>query len=223
MKTALMASACAALLALCWLFAESALAARQVRRTVADLPRVVDARIAAEAALTRQAASQQIHEARVALVNETRGSRADLRQMVAGAIDKADTRLATIQADLVTQVTLTRAEARAQLQDTNRTLALARQDFAGAADGLRALTVSTDRAVVLLTPQALGLVAASKVAAGETAQTMRAVRDAAPEITRNVEKTTANVERITRPDSLAVRVLKAVSPAIGGAILGALK
>ena len=123
----------------------------------------------------------------------------------------------------MTQVTLTRAEARAQLQDANRTLALARQDFAGAADGLRALTVSTDRAVVLLTPQALGLVAASKVAAGETAQTMRAVRDAAPEIARNVEKTTANVERITRPDSLAVRVLKAVSPAIGGAILGALK
>ena len=115
MKTALMSTACAALLALCWLLVECALAARQVRRTVADLPQAVDARIAAEAALTRQAASQQIHEARVALVNETRGSRADLRQMVAGAVDTADKRLATIQADLVTQVTLTRAEARRQL------------------------------------------------------------------------------------------------------------
>jgi hypothetical protein len=142
---------------------------------------------------------------------------------VAGAVDTADKHLATIQADLVTQVTLTRAEARQQLETANQTLALARQDVAGAVVDVSRLLASSDRAVALLTPQAFGLVAASKVAAGETAQTMRAVRQAAPEITRNVEKTTANVERITRPDSLAVRVLKAVSPAIGGAILGAIK
>jgi uncharacterized phage infection (PIP) family protein YhgE len=156
-------------------------------------------------------------------VNEIRGSRADLCQMVAGAVDTADKRLAIIQADLVTQVTLTRAEARRQLQDTNQTLALARQDIAGVAEGLQTLTSSSNRAVTLLTPQALGLVAASKVATGETAQTMRAVRDATPEITQNVAQTTAHVERLTRPDRPVVRVLKIVAPIAGGAILGAVK
>ena len=77
--------------------------------------------------------------------------------------------------------------------------------------------------MTLLTPQALGLVAASKVAAGETAQTMRAVRDATPEITQNVARATAHVERLTRPDRPVVRVLKIVAPIAGGAILGAVK
>jgi hypothetical protein len=49
-----------------------------------------------------------------------------------------------------------------------------------------AIVADADSTVRDLHPQMLGLVAASKVTAGETAQTMRTVRDAAPKIVASV-------------------------------------
>jgi len=55
-----------------------------------------------------------------------------------------------------------------------------RQDMKPVLDAAQATLHDTDRTVADLHPQLLGLVAASKVTAGETAQTMRDVRNAVP-------------------------------------------
>jgi hypothetical protein len=51
----------------------------------------------------------------------------------------------------------------------------------------------------------------------------RAVERTAPQIAENVDTTASNVERITRPDHIAVKTLKVLGPLLGGVILGALR
>ena len=67
------------------------------------------------------------------------------------------------------------------------------------------------------------LLGASRVTAGETSRTMREIREATPAIVANVDQTTANVARITKPDSLAIRLFKLAAPVAGGVIFGAMK
>jgi len=88
-----------------------------------------------------------------------------------------------------------------------------RQDLQPTIGNLEKITAHTDRAVVDLHPQLLGLVAASKVTAGETAQTMRTFQAAVPgflaqgqAIAGNVTRATvefsgvaANLNRLTKP------------------------
>ena len=71
--------------------------------------------------------------------------------------------------------------------------------------------------------QSTALLGAARVTAGRTSQTMEAIRVATPQITANVEQTTANVARLTRPDSLGVRVMKFIGPIVGGALFGVIK
>jgi hypothetical protein len=68
-----------------------------------------------------------------------------------------------------------------------------------------------------------GVAKAAEVSAQETAETMRAIRAATPQVLTNLDKTTANVERLTRPDHLWLRIGRAISPALGGLVLGAMK
>lgn len=67
------------------------------------------------------------------------------------------------------------------------------------------------------------LLGASRSTAGETSRTMRTLREATPAIVANLDQTTANVARITRPDSLAIKILKIAAPIGGGALFGAMK
>jgi hypothetical protein len=67
------------------------------------------------------------------------------------------------------------------------------------------------------------LLGASRTTAGETSRTLRTIREATPGIVANVNQTTANVARITRPDSLAIKILKIAAPIGGGALFGAMK
>ena len=71
--------------------------------------------------------------------------------------------------------------------------------------------------------QATALLGASRVTAGETSRTMRAIREATPQIVANVDTTTANVARLTKPDSMRWRILKIAAPIATGAIFGAIK
>lgn len=71
--------------------------------------------------------------------------------------------------------------------------------------------------------QFTALLGASRVTAGETSRTMRGIREATPAIVANIDQTTANVARITKPDSLSVRLFKLAAPVAGGAIFGVLK
>jgi hypothetical protein len=71
--------------------------------------------------------------------------------------------------------------------------------------------------------QTTALLGASRVTSGEVSKTMRTVRMATPSVLANIDKTTANVERMTRPDSLSVKIIKLASPLVGGALFGAIK
>lgn len=71
--------------------------------------------------------------------------------------------------------------------------------------------------------QGTALLGAARVTAGRTSQTMEAVRIATPRIADNVERTTANVARLTTPESLGMKVIKTIGPLVGGALFGAIK
>ena len=71
--------------------------------------------------------------------------------------------------------------------------------------------------------QATALLGASRVTVGETSRTMREIREATPRIVVNIDQTTANVARLTKPDALKWRVLKLAAPVASGVVFGAIK
>lgn len=71
--------------------------------------------------------------------------------------------------------------------------------------------------------QATALLGASRVTLGETSRTMREIREATPRIVVNIDQTTANVARLTKPDALKWRVLKLAAPVASGVVFGAIK
>jgi hypothetical protein len=166
----------------------------------------------------------EVRATRVALLSEIQGLHFDLDRQVEAA-RKDVLSLAGRQADGIREDLATEAEAIRQTADRRigDTLALANSTLnswetlpgelkpvLGSAQG--ALN-HLDQTVVDLHPQLLGLVAASKVTAGETAQTMRDVRGAVPgfvaqgqDIAKNFQAATLrfsgvadNLERLTKP------------------------
>jgi hypothetical protein len=71
--------------------------------------------------------------------------------------------------------------------------------------------------------QFTALLGASRVTAGETSKTMRAIREATPRVLNNVDRTTDNVARLTKPDSLIMKSIKLVAPLASGALFGLVK
>jgi predicted phage tail protein len=198
MKTILQIFVCALLAALTWLTVSAIELVRTATATVAVLPR-------------------EIRATRTALVDEVRASRKD---MLAGS----ERQLTALRRDVMAEAVEIRQTADRRVGDT-----LARADAAlttalDTAEGLRLdlkpvldqaqdTLHDADRTVADLHPQLLGLVAASKVTAGETAQTMRDFRTAVPSliaqgntIAANVNVATAefssvatNLNRLTKP------------------------
>jgi ABC-type transporter Mla subunit MlaD len=72
-----------------------------------------------------------------------------------------------------------------------------RRDLQPVLSTAQATLHDADRTVADLHPQLLGLVAASKVTAGETAQTMRDFRNAVPNFLAQGQRITANVNTAT--------------------------
>ena len=134
---------------------------------------------------------------RVAVLNEVRMARQDV-------MARSERQMAALRKDVMAEAGEIRAAADRRVGDT-----LARVDTAlETADSLRrevepvlsaAQTTlhDTDRTVTDLHPQLLGLVAASKVTAGETAQTMRDFRGAVPDFIAQGQRITANVNTAT--------------------------
>jgi hypothetical protein len=169
---------CALLAALTGLVVCGALLVRAATATVAALPGEVDA-------------------TRAALVGEVGAARKEL-------LTRSERQVAALRKDVMAEVGEIRRDADQRVGDT-----LARADSAlGTAEGLRrdvqpllATAERTiddaDRTVTDLHPQLLGLVAASKVTAGETAQTMRDFRNAVPSFIRQGQAITTNVNTAT--------------------------
>jgi hypothetical protein len=139
----------------------------------------------------------EVAATRAALLNEVRASRKDVlmaseRQVAAlrkGILDQVDQ--ARLAADRRVGDTLARADA---ARETAEGL---RRDLRPVLDAAQSTLHDTDRTMVDLHPQLLGLVAASKVTAGETAQTMRDFRNAVPSFITQSQAITANVNTAT--------------------------
>lgn len=155
----------------------------------------------------------EVSATRAALLAEIREARKDV-------LARSDRQVAAMRHGVLAEVAEIRTAADRRVGDT-----LARADVAlGTVDGIRRdfgpvldaahdTLHDADRTVADLHPQLLGLVAASKVTAGETAQTMRSFRDAVPNfiaqgnaIAGNVNTATVefsgvatNLNRLTKP------------------------
>ena len=71
--------------------------------------------------------------------------------------------------------------------------------------------------------QATAFLGAARVTAGRTSTAMREIEQGMPRIVANIDRTTDNVARMTKPDSLGVRAFKLVAPVAGGILFGAIK
>jgi ABC-type transporter Mla subunit MlaD len=157
--------------------------------------------------------SGEVAAARDALIGEVRAARQDV-------LLRSERQAVALRQDMLREAAEIREAADRRVGDT-----LARADAAlETAQGLRGdlkpvldaaqdTLQDADRTVADLHPQVLGLVAASKVTAGETAQTMRSLRDAVPNfiaqgnaIAGNVSVATeefsgvaTNLNKITKP------------------------
>ena len=214
------------------------------RRTVETIPGLVDGAIAREGEATRAVAEQLADEVRGAAVEEIQATRRELLARVDVFGDRAlgEVRLSRELVDRISTRGLDLAEQRsaAALDE----FIAARREFVDIArppsaaltkvlDGAEASRLHWSKNLDPWTDcrgngacwqaQITALLGASRVTAGETSRTMREVRIATPKIAANVEVTTANVARLTQPESLGMRVIKMVAPLAGGALFGAIK
>ena len=168
-------------------------------------------RLPSEIEQARDVAQKEIVETRLALIKEIQAMRRDVKSELDQTITLLDRHLTKIDEVRVTEfrdeVALIRSDISNSLDHVNESL-----------DHVNELVDNTNHAVELLTPQTLGLVAAAKVTAGETAQAMREV----PAIVGNVKQTTANVTQITKPSRWYVKIGRMIAPVFGGWLLGKL-
>jgi len=169
---------CALLTALTGLAVCTIQLVRTATATVSALPGEVSA--------TRAALMAEVQAARQDVLARSERQAAALRHDVlqeAGEIrETADRRVGD---------TLARADAALDVAEGLR------RDLRPVLDAARGTLHDADRTVVDLHPQFLGLVAASKVTAGETAQTMRDFRNAVPSFIAQGQKISANVDTAT--------------------------
>lgn len=201
-----------------WCAVEAGLVLRQARVQMIVLPALVDHRIKTEAAEIRKlvahegAAARRVIDtqaaaARFELMSESQAWRGTIKDNVEKALMRVD-RIEMRAAGLA-------ESANAAIEEYRRIPAII---------GHR-LDQWTDCAGngACWQAQATALLGASRVTAGETSRTMRAIREATPQIVSNIDTTTANVARLTKPDSMRWRILKIAAPIATGAIFGAIK
>ena len=149
------------------------------------------------ATATVSAVPGEVRATRAALVDEIQAARKDV-------LGRSERQVVALRKDLMAEAGEIRETADRRVGDT-----LARADEAlETAESLRrglqpvldtaqGILHDADRTVIDLHPQMLGLVAASKVTAGETAQTMREFRNAVPSFIAQGQKISANVDTAT--------------------------
>jgi hypothetical protein len=205
-----------------WCAIEAGLVLRQARAQMLVLPALVDYRIKTEAdeirklvtsesVAARRLIDRNAQSATAQLVGESRAWREQTAQTVENSVAGAFARLDRIEA----QAGSVAATANAAIDEYRLIPAVIGQRLDPWTDcvGNGACWQA----------QATALLGASRVTAGETSRTMKAIREATPQIVANVDATTANVARLTKPDSLRWRILKIAAPIATGAIFGAIK
>lgn len=176
----------------------TAVAVWRVGAALAALPARADAALEREAERTRAALLEAVANTRAALVAEMAEARRELIAEVRGLRQQAQTEVASTRAVLDQRLASIEARADGRLEGAQAEVEALSHAVTRTLAGADRVTERASRMIELLTPQALGLVAASKVTAGELAQTARTWRRETPEIAANVKETTKNVAAATR-------------------------
>lgn len=209
-----------------WLVIECIHFVREARATVADLPTKVDVAVTREAAALRADLNSESAAWRALAADQAARSRHAVLAESAQWRRESLSELARARSDLI--ITLDRRSAEllrtAERPAAATTALLEEYRRLPAVVGTR-LDPWTDCTGngACWQAQWTALLGASRVTAGETSRTMREIREATPAIVANIDQTTANVARITKPDSLAIRLFKLAAPVAGGALFGAIK
>lgn len=166
----------------------------------------------AELRASRQAAVGEIQATRRELMAEVRA----LRQEVKASRQALEVEVSKLNASLVSGLEDLERQVSGGL--TSLTTGLMEEATILRSDASQVLK-SSNRLVELMTPQILGLTAASKVTAGELAQTARTWRRETPAIAENVRETTANVRQATKLSKWhKLLLIGSVAAAVVGAI-----
>jgi hypothetical protein len=149
------------------------------------------------ATATVSALPGEIGVTRAALVDEVRSARKDV-------VSRSDRQVTALRKDVMAEAGEIRETADRRVGDTLaradavlETAEALRGDLKPVLDAAQGTLHDADRTVEDLHPQLLGLVAASKVTAGETAQAMRDFRGAVPNFLSQGQRITANVDTAT--------------------------
>lgn len=189
----------------------------------------LEAETQARAAVTRQVPAIIHAEAaliRGSVVREVGATRREVLQRVDIAAGMIDSHAGRIESLAVAEIRQTRADVLGALQPvTGEAVGMLAEYRKMPADIGSRLSPWTDCAGngACWQAQFTALLGASRVTAGETSRTMRGIREATPAIVANIDQTSANVARMTKPDSLSIRLFKLAAPVAGGAIFGVLK
>ena len=205
---------------------------------VADVDRLVKSTEQTVRAVPRElAAIRGIAESLPPAVQaELAGARKDLVSESLAWRTTADSRVASIQADTKSQASDAVARADARLAEVTGAVRGFRDDVRPVLAETQETLAQASGTVAVLRPQALGLIAASKVTAGETAQAMRRIDAALPsalatwqQIGGNSQKTTAatakamaNLAEASRPLPKWLRYPLAITGAMAPTAAGAL-
>ncbi len=224
MKTALYISATAALVAIAVLTGILAYnAAVMPSRVGRDLQRRADA-----AQATLDAARGDLARTAADLVDRVKSIERTADRRLASLQNTADARLAFFGeiADYHLEVLTQKADKR--IGEGIAELGKLRADLKPVLASTDELLAQSSGTVAVLRPQLLGLAAAGKVTLGESAQAARRFDATLPRflelgqgVGTNLQQTTANVERITRPDKWWMTGAKIAAPVAGGLVWGA--
>ena len=213
-------------------------------RAVQEIPSTIDAAIAREGSATRALVTQMGDRGGAAALTEWRTSKREMLSRVDNVARQAlnEVQLSRLLADRLGSRAVDLADQRSAdaVEEFRRTGQALMSVTAPAGAALTKLLDGAEETRVHwsnnLDPwtnchgngacwqaQFTALLGATRVTAGETSRTMREVRMATPKIAANVEVTTGNVARLTKPESLGMRVIKMIAPLAGGALFGAIK
>ena len=178
MKIILQICVCAVLAALTGLVLSSIELVRTTTATVAAMP-------------------GEVRATRAALLDEVRAARKDV-------LARSERQVAALRRDAMAEADQVRQTADRRVDNTLaradaalNTVEGLRSDLKPVLDAAQGTLLHADRTVTDLHPQLLGLLAASKVTAGETAQTMRDFRNAVPSFIAQGNTIAANVNVAT--------------------------
>lgn len=175
-----------------------------------------------EADKTRVMVREEIQTTRTELLARVDALGPQVRSEARGIVQTLDGRAGAIQATADARLASIEEKADKQLTETNRILEAGVRDIRGDmrpvfAEAHETLSQASGT-IAVLRPQALGLMAASKVTAGESAQAARRFDAALPQFLAITTRTANNVERMTRPSSWWITGLKIGASGIGGFI-----